>query len=81
MDWEHITGMQITGHARLIGKGEAGFMEAFRMFGRPEAWAEHWHGVMIEVVPERIELPCMALKLDDCAARQVWRAPLSGAQS
>ena len=72
--------MQITGHARLIGKGEAGFMEAFRMFGRPEAWAEHWHGVMIEVVPERIELPCMALKLDDCAAVRSG-APRSPARS
>ncbi|ACD90200.1 pyridoxamine 5'-phosphate oxidase-related FMN-binding [Chlorobium limicola DSM 245] len=67
-----ITGLQITGQARLIGKDESGFMDAFRLFNRPEAWAAHWFGMMIEVVPDRIEMLSMALKSENYAARQIW---------
>lgn len=67
-----ITGLQISGHAKLIGREDPGFEEAFSLFGRPQAWAEHWFGKMIEVIPDRIELLSMALKLEDYAARQIW---------
>ena len=70
-----ITGLQIRGRARLLRREDPGFMEAFRLFGRPEAWAEHWFGMMIEVVPERIELLAMGLKLEGYAARQIWTRP------
>lgn len=71
-DIHDITGLQIRGRGRLLGKQDPGFMEAFGLFGRPEAWAEHWFGMMIEVVPERIELLAMALKSENYAARQIW---------
>ncbi|MBM3163124.1 MAG: pyridoxamine 5'-phosphate oxidase family protein [Chlorobi bacterium] len=70
-----ITGLQIRGRGRLLRKDDPGFMEAFRLFGRPEAWAEHWFGMMIEVVAERIELLAMGLKLEGYAARQIWTPP------
>ncbi|ACF43204.1 pyridoxamine 5'-phosphate oxidase family protein [Pelodictyon phaeoclathratiforme] len=70
-----ITGLQISGHARLLRKDDPGFEEAFGLFGRPQAWAEHWFGKMIEVVPDKIELFSMALKLEDYAARQIWTRP------
>ncbi|NTW82875.1 MAG: pyridoxamine 5'-phosphate oxidase family protein [Chlorobiaceae bacterium] len=73
---DDIVGLQISGHARLMGKQDQGFFEAFRLFGRPEAWAEHWFGMMIEVVPDRIELLEMALKNEDYAARQIWTRPV-----
>lgn len=72
---QDITGLQISGHARLIGKDDPGFKEAFSLFGRPQAWAEHWFGRMIEVIPDKIELLSMALKLEDYAARQIWTRP------
>ncbi len=68
-----ITGLQISGHARLIGKEESGFMDVFRLFDRPEAWAAHWFGMMIEVVPDMIEMLSMGLKSENYAARQIWR--------
>lgn len=71
-DIHDITGLQIRGRGRLLGKQDPGFMEAFGLFGRPEAWAEHWFGMMIEVVPDRIELLSMALKSGNYAARQIW---------
>jgi hypothetical protein len=74
-DIRDITGLQISGHARLLGKQDPGFMEAFGLFGRPDAWAEHWFGMMIEVVPDRIELLSMALKSENYAARQIWTRP------
>ncbi|NTV17372.1 MAG: pyridoxamine 5'-phosphate oxidase family protein [Chlorobiaceae bacterium] len=74
-DWHDILGLQISGHAKLIGKQDPGFQEAFTLFGRPQAWAEHWFGMMIEVIPDRIELLSMALKLEDYAARQIWIRP------
>ncbi|MCF8382326.1 MAG: pyridoxamine 5'-phosphate oxidase family protein [Chlorobium sp.] len=74
-DIHDITGLQIRGHGRLLRKEDPGFMEAFRLFGRPEAWTEHWFGMMIEVVPERIELLAMGLKLEGYAARQIWTRP------
>ena len=70
-DWHDIVGLQISGHAKLIGKQDPGFFEAFRLFERPEAWAEQWYGMMIEVVPDKIELLAMALKNEDYAARQI----------
>lgn len=69
---DDITGLQIGGKARLIGKEEPEFMDAFLMFGRPASWAEHWYGKMIEVVPDRIELLAMGLKNEGYAARQIW---------
>ncbi|NTV92480.1 MAG: pyridoxamine 5'-phosphate oxidase family protein [Chlorobiaceae bacterium] len=74
-DLHDITGLQISGHARLIGKQDPGFVDAFSLFGRPQAWSEHWFGKMIEVIPDKIELLSMALKLDDYAARQIWIRP------
>jgi hypothetical protein len=74
-DMNDITGLQISGQARLIGKEDPGFQEAFTLFGRPQAWAEHWFGMMIEVIPDKIELFSMALKLKDYAARQIWTRP------
>jgi hypothetical protein len=74
-DWHDIIGLQISGHARLIGKKDNGFQDAFRLFGRPDAWAEHWFGMMIEVIPDKIEMLSMALKLEDYAARQIWTRP------
>ncbi|TLU85671.1 MAG: pyridoxamine 5'-phosphate oxidase family protein [Chlorobium sp.] len=71
-DWHDITGLQISGTARLIGKNDPGFQEAFTLLDRPQAWAEHWFGMMIEVIPDKIELLSMALKLEDYAARQIW---------
>jgi len=71
-DIHDITGLQIRGHARLLRREDPGFMEAFRLFGRPESWAEHWFGMMIEVEAERIELLAMGLKLEGYAARQIW---------
>ncbi|EAT58523.1 pyridoxamine 5'-phosphate oxidase family protein [Chlorobium ferrooxidans] len=71
---EDITGLQISGHARLISREDAGFSEAFKLFGRPQAWAEHWFGKMIEVIPDRIEMLSMGLKLEGYAARQIWSA-------
>jgi hypothetical protein len=70
-----ITGLQIRGQGRLLRREDPGFMEAFRLFGRPEAWAEHWFGMMIEVAPERIELIDMGLKAEGYAARQIWTRP------
>jgi hypothetical protein len=70
-DWHDIVGLQISGQAKLIGKQDPGFKEAFALFGRPEVWAEHWYGMMIEVVPDKIELLAMALKNEDYAARQI----------
>lgn len=70
-----ITGLQISGQARLLGKEDPGFTEAFGLFGRPGTWAEHWFGMMIEVVSERIELLSMELKLEGYAARQIWTRP------
>jgi len=58
-----------------MGRQDPGFLEAFRLFGRPEAWAEHWHGMIIEVVPEKIELLAMALKNENHAARQILTLP------
>lgn len=69
---DDIVGLQISGNARLMSRQDPGFFEAFRLFGRPDAWAEHWYGMMIEVVPERIEMIAMALKNEDFAARQIW---------
>ncbi len=74
-DLHDITGLQISGNARLIGKQDSGFEEAFTLFGRPKAWAEHWFGMMIEVIPDKIELFSMAFKLEDYAARQIWTRP------
>ena len=74
-DWHDITGLQISGHAILIGKQDPGFQEAFKLFGRPQAWAEHWFGMMIEVIPDSIELLSMAFKLENYAARQIWERP------
>ena len=74
-DWHDITGLQISGHAILIGKQDPGFQEAFRLFGRPQAWTEHWFGMMIEVIPDSIELLSMAFKLESYAARQIWERP------
>jgi hypothetical protein len=74
-DLNDIAGLQISGQARLIGKDDPGFEEAFSLFGRPQAWSEHWFGKMIEVIPDKIELLSMALKLDDYAARQIWTRP------
>jgi hypothetical protein len=74
-DWQDIVGLQISGHAKLMGRQDPGFLEAFRLFGRPEAWAEHWHGMIIEVVPEKIELLAMALKNENHAARQILTLP------
>ncbi|MCF8216864.1 MAG: pyridoxamine 5'-phosphate oxidase family protein [Chlorobium sp.] len=76
-DIHDITGLQISGHAKLIGKDDPGFMEAFGLFDRPEAWARHWYGMMIEVVPDTIELLSMALKREEYAARQIWTSPSS----
>jgi len=76
-DWHDFVGLQISGKAKLFGKEDPGFLEAFRLFGRPEAWAEHWYGMMIEVVPDKIELLSMALKNEDYAARQIWTSPAS----
>ncbi len=73
---DDIVGLQISGRAKLMNKQDPGFFEAFRLFGRPEAWAEHWFGMMIEVVPDRIELLAMALKNEDYAARQIWTRPV-----
>jgi hypothetical protein len=50
---DDIVGLQISGQAKLMGRQDPGFFEAFRLFGRPEAWAEHWYGMMIEVVPDK----------------------------
>ena len=72
---QDITGLQIRGKARLIGKEDSGFMDAFRLFDRPESWAAHWFGMMIEVVPDRIELLAMGLKNEGYAARQIWVRP------
>lgn len=69
---DDITGVQISGHATLMGRQDSGFSDAFRLFGRPEAWAEHWFGLMIEVVPDKIEMLAMSLKNEDYAARQIW---------
>jgi hypothetical protein len=74
-DWHDIVGLQISGHAKLMDKQDPGFIEAFRLFGRPEAWAEHWYGRMIEVVPEKIEMFAMELKNEDYAARQILMLP------
>ncbi|NMW18753.1 MAG: pyridoxamine 5'-phosphate oxidase family protein [Chlorobiaceae bacterium] len=74
-DWHDITGLQISGHATLIGKQDLGFLEAFRLFGRPQSWSEHWFGMIIEVIPDTIELLSMAFKLEDYAARQIWKRP------
>jgi hypothetical protein len=71
-DLNDITGLQISGRARLIGKSDPGFEDAFNLFLRPQAWSEHWFGKMIEVIPDKIELLSMALKLEDYAARQIW---------
>ena len=70
-DWHDIVGLQITGHAKLMGKEDPGFFEAFKLFGRPDEWAEHWFGMIIEVVPDKIELLEMALKNQNYAARQI----------
>ncbi|NTV02388.1 MAG: pyridoxamine 5'-phosphate oxidase family protein [Chlorobiaceae bacterium] len=70
--WDEIEGLQLTGRARLYRKGQSGFFEAYRLFGKPEAWTGHWTGMMLEIVPDRIEYLCMALKREDYAARQVW---------
>jgi hypothetical protein len=67
-----ITGLQISGNAKLLGKEDAGFNETFSLFGRPQAWAEHWFGKMIVVIPDKIEMLAMGLKLEDYAARQIW---------
>jgi len=75
-DWHDIIGLQISGHAKLMGRQDPGFLEAFRLFGRPEAWAEHWYGMMIEVVPEKFELLSMALKNENFAARQILTRPV-----
>jgi hypothetical protein len=73
--WLDVEGLQITGIGRLIGKDEPGFLDAFRLFGHPEQWISVWAGMMIEIVPDRIELLCIALKQEDYAARQVWTRP------
>ncbi len=70
-NWHDIVGLQISGHAKLMGKQDTGFIEAFGLFGRPKSWAEHWYGLMIEVVPYKIELLAMALKNENYAARQI----------
>ena len=70
-----ISGLQISGHAKLMSKQDPGFFEAFRLFGRPETWAEHWFGMMIEVFPDKIEMLDMGLKGEGYAARQIWTAP------
>ncbi|NTV99600.1 MAG: pyridoxamine 5'-phosphate oxidase family protein [Chlorobiaceae bacterium] len=69
---DDIVGLQISGHATLMSRQDEGFHEAFMLFARPEAWAEHWFGMMIEVVPEKIEMLAMALKNEGYAARQIW---------
>ncbi|NHQ60918.1 pyridoxamine 5'-phosphate oxidase family protein [Chlorobium sp. BLA1] len=69
---QDITGLQISAHARLLGKEDPGFNEAFNLFGRPQVWAEHWFGKMIEVIPDRVEMLSMGLKLEGYAARQIW---------
>lgn len=69
---DDIKGLQIGGKARLIGKEDPEFMDAFLMFGRPASWAEHWYGKIIKVVPDRIELLAMGLKNEGFAARQIW---------
>lgn len=71
-DLHDIVGLQISGNARLIGKEDPGYFEVFRLFGRPDAWAEHWYGMMIEVVPDKIEMLAMRLKNEEYAARQIW---------
>jgi hypothetical protein len=74
-DIQDITGLQISGHGRLLRKEDPGFLEAFGLFGSPEGWAEHWFGMMIEVIPDRIELLAMGLKSEGFAARQIWTRP------
>ncbi|NTW69262.1 MAG: pyridoxamine 5'-phosphate oxidase family protein [Chlorobiaceae bacterium] len=74
-NWLDVEGMQLSGHARLIGKDEPDFLEAFRLFGHPEEWIKHWRGLIIEVVPDKIEFLCIALKLEEYASRQVWTRP------
>ncbi len=73
--WLDVEGLQISGHARLIGQDDPLFFETLKLFGHPKEWVTHWAGMFIEVVPDRIELLCMALKQDDYAARQVWIKP------
>lgn len=74
-DWHDITGLQISGHAKLMNRQDSGFYDAFKLFGRPDVWAEHWFGMMIEVVPDRIEYFSMALKTEEYAARQILVLP------
>jgi hypothetical protein len=70
--WLDVEGLQISGYARLVGKSEPEFLEFFRLFGHPEEWIEHWAGMFIEFIPDKIEYLCIALKQEDYAARQVW---------
>jgi hypothetical protein len=74
-DWLDVEGLQISGRARLIRKGDPAFLDAFRIFGKPEQWTLNWAGMMLEIIPDTIEYLCIALKLEDYTARQIWTRP------
>jgi nitroimidazol reductase NimA-like FMN-containing flavoprotein (pyridoxamine 5'-phosphate oxidase superfamily) len=72
-NWLDVEGLQITGQAHLIERGEPEFLEASRIFELPETGFEGWGGTFIRIEPDTIELLNIALKQQDFAGRQIWR--------